>query len=59
MPHPFEATSAHNWTGIGTSFPCGDAFIVYPGERGPWPRMRLEAARMGAEGACLLRGLGG
>ncbi|MDY4541672.1 MAG: DUF4091 domain-containing protein [Candidatus Ventricola sp.] len=57
VPHPFEATSARNWTGIGTSFPCGDAFIVYPGERGPWPSMRLEAERMGAQEACLLRAL--
>lgn len=57
VPNPFEATSARNWTGIGTNFPCGDAFIVYPGERGPWPSMRLEAERMGAEDACLLRAL--
>lgn len=57
VPNPFEATSARNWTGIGTNFPCGDAFIVYPGERGPWPSMRLEAERMGAQEACLLRAL--
>lgn len=57
VPNPFEATSARNWTGIGTSFPCGDAFIVYPGEKGPWPSMRLEAERMGAQEACLLRAL--
>ena len=57
VPHPFEATSARNWTGIGTNFPCGDAFIVYPGEKGPWPSMRLEAERMGAQEACLLRAL--
>ena len=57
VPDPFKATSARNWTGIGTNFPCGDAFIVYPGEKGPWPSMRLEAERMGAQEACLLRAL--
>lgn len=57
VPNPFEATSAHNWTGIGTNFPCGDAFIVYPGKRGPWPSMRLEAERMGAQEAAMLREL--
>ena len=57
VPDPFKATSAHNWTGIGTNFPCGDAFIVYPGPDGPWPSMRLEAERMGAQEACLLRAL--
>ena len=57
VPNPFEATSAHNWTGIGTNFPCGDAFIVYPGDSGPWPSMRLEAERMGAQEAAMLRAL--
>ena len=57
VPDPFKATSARNWTGIGTNFPCGDAFIVYPGEKEPWPSMRLEAERMGAQEACLLRTL--
>ena len=57
VPNPFEATSAQNWTGIGTNFPCGDAFIVYPGEKGPWPSMRLEAERMGAQEAALLAAL--
>jgi len=57
VPDPFKATSARNWTGIGTNFPCGDAFIVYPGNGGPWPSMRLEAERMGAQEACLLRAL--
>ena len=57
VPDPFKATSARNWTGIGTNFPCGDAFIVYPGDGGPWPSMRLEAERMGAQEACLLRAL--
>ena len=57
VPDPFKATSARNWTGIGTNFPCGDAFIVYPGDAGPWPSMRLEAERMGAQEACLLRAL--
>lgn len=57
VPHPFEATSAQNWTGIGTNFPCGDAFIVYPGDGGPWLSMRLEAEREGAEEAALLSAL--
>ena len=57
VPNPFEATSAHNWTGIGTNFPCGDAFIVYPGDKEPWPSMRLEAERVGAQEAAMLRDL--
>lgn len=57
VPNPFEATSARNWTGIGTNFPCGDAFIVYPGDGGPWLSMRLEAEREGAEEASLLSAL--
>ena len=57
VPNPFEATSARNWTGIGTNFPCGDAFIVYPGKKGPWPSMRLEAERVGAQEAAMLREL--
>lgn len=52
---PFRATSCPNPTGIGTNFPCGDAFLVYPGADGPWPGMRMEAARRGAEDAALLR----
>lgn len=51
---PFRATSCPNPTGIGTNFPCGDAFVVYPGTDGPWPGMRMEAARRGAEDAALL-----
>lgn len=57
VPNPFEATSALNWTGLGTNFPCGDAFIVYPGDGGPWLSMRLEAEREGAEEAALLSAL--
>lgn len=57
VPNPFEATSARNWTGIGTNFPCGDAFIVYPGQGGPWPSMRLEAERVGAQEAAMLHEL--
>ncbi len=53
--NPFEATSCPNHTGIGTNFPCGDSFIVYPGTDGPWPGMRMEASRRGAEDAALLR----
>ncbi len=52
---PFVATSCHNPTGLGTNFPCGDAFIVYPGNDGPWLSMRLEAQRRGAEDAALLQ----
>ncbi|HIW74826.1 MAG TPA: DUF4091 domain-containing protein [Firmicutes bacterium] len=52
---PFRGTSCPNHTGIGTDFPCGDAFLAYPGTDGPWPGMRLEAARRGAEDAALLR----
>ena len=51
---PFAKTSCENWTGIGTEFPCGDAFIVYPGTDGCWLSMRLEAERRGAEEAALL-----
>lgn len=57
VPNPFEATACRNNTGIGTAYPCGDAFIVYPGEDGPWPSMRLEAERMGAQEAALLGAL--
>ncbi len=53
--NPFLGTSCPNRTGIGTNFPCGDSFIVYPGTDGPWPGMRLEASRRGAEDAALLR----
>ncbi|MGL5677426.1 MAG: DUF4091 domain-containing protein [Cellulosilyticaceae bacterium] len=52
--NPFEATSCHNDTGLGTNFPCGDAFLVYPGTDGPWLSMRLEAQRRGAEDCELL-----
>lgn len=51
---PFKTTSCHNDTGLGTNFPCGDAFIVYPGEGEPWISMRLEAQRRGAEDCELL-----
>lgn len=53
-PNPFQNTRGKNETGIGTDFPCGDAFIVYPGNNGPWLSMRLEAERRGAEEADLL-----
>lgn len=55
LPNPFEATSCGNPTGIGTNFPCGDAFLVYPGDEGPWISMRLEAERRGTEDLELLR----
>lgn len=53
-PDPFKETRGLNDSGIGTDYPCGDAFIVYPGENGPWLSMRLEAERRGAEEAALL-----
>ena len=56
-PNPFHETRGINDCGIGTDFPCGDAFIVYPGADGPWLSMRLEAERRGAEEACLLSNL--
>ncbi len=54
---PFKATSCHNPTGLGTNFPCGDAFIVYPGnaENPVWLSLRLEAERRGTEDLELLR----
>lgn len=58
VPNPYEKTACRNNTGIGTDFPCGDAFIVYPGAGGPWISLRFEAERVGAEEACLLRRLG-
>lgn len=53
--NPFEATSCHNPTGLGTNFPCGDAFIVYPSEDGAWISMRLESQRRGTEDLELLK----
>ena len=50
---PFKGTSCPNDTGIGTAFPCGDSFLVYPGKEGPEISMRLEAQRRGAEDAAL------
>lgn len=52
---PFKGTSCPNHTGIGTNFPCGDSFLAYPGEDGPWLGMRMEVARRGAEDAALLQ----
>ena len=53
---PFQATSCPNDTGLGTNFPCGDSFLVYPGTgKEAWPGMRLEAQRRGAEDAELLK----
>lgn len=57
VPNPFEKTACHNPTGLGTEFPCGDAFIVYPGPKGPWISLRFEAERRGHEEACLLSAL--
>lgn len=50
---PLKGTSCPNDTGIGTNFPCGDSFLVYPGENGSDIGMRLEAQRRGAEDAAL------
>ncbi len=55
--NPYVATSCHNPTGIGTNYPCGDAFIVYPGEGDVNLSLRLEAQRIGAEDASLFRKL--
>ncbi len=41
----------------GKKFPAGDSNIVYPGKNGPWPSMRYEAQRGGAEDFELLRRL--
>lgn len=49
--NPFEGTSCPNDTGIGTNFPCGDSFLVYPAGDGPMIGMHLEAQRRGAEDA--------
>lgn len=51
--NPYEGTSCPNHTGIGTNFPCGDSFLVYPGDDGPELGMRMEASRRGAEDAAL------
>lgn len=51
---PFEQSCCPNPTGLGTSFPAGDAHIVYPGADGPWISMRLEAQRRGIEDLELL-----
>lgn len=51
--NPYEGTSCPNHTGIGTSFPCGDSFLLYPGADGPNLGMRMEAQRRGAEDAAL------
>lgn len=52
---PYVATACYNPTGIGTSFPCGDAFMVYPGQDGPSLSLRLEAQRRGAEDVAMLQ----
>ncbi len=55
--NPFQGTSCPNHTGIGTNFPCGDAFLVYPGKDGPWPGMRSVPGLCPAEGAAAVLGL--
>lgn len=56
-PNPFESTLGIVPDGSMHSWPCGDAFYVYPGDDGPWLGMRLEAERRGFEDAALLRAL--
>lgn len=51
--NPYEGTSCPNHTGIGTNFPCGDSFLLYPGLEGPNLGMRAEAQRRGAEDVAL------
>jgi len=52
--HPFEAsiTPARS---DGQHLPAGDTHIVYPGQRGPWSSLRLEAQREGLEDCELLK----
>lgn len=46
--NPFECSNTPN-TAFNGIYPAGDAYIVYPGDHGPWLGMRLEAQRKGAE----------
>lgn len=34
---------------MGALLPAGDAHVVYPGKSGPWPSLRYEAQKCGAE----------
>ena len=43
--------------GGGTRLPAGDTHVVYPGKKGPWSSLRLEAQREGCEDYELLRRL--
>lgn len=52
---PYQGTSCPNHTGIGTNFPCGDSFLIYPDLSGPNLGMRLEAQRRGIEDVALLQ----
>jgi len=54
--HPFEA-SVGPMRDDGNQLPPGDGYIVYPGPRGPWSSLRLEAQREGLEDYELLRQL--
>lgn len=54
--NPFEQSCSPNGTGHGTTYPSGDAYIVYPGDDGRvWPSVRYEAQRKGAEDYELLK----
>ncbi len=50
---PFEQNCPGH--GGGECLPPGDTHIVYPGDDGPWPSVRLEAESMGIEDYELLR----
>ena len=52
--NPYERNeSSPNHTGIGTNFPCGDSFLLYPGADGPNLGMRYGSIARGAEDAAL------
>ena len=51
---PFKESCPAHGNG-GNHLPPGDTHIVYPGQDGPWPSVRLEAQRMGLEDLELLR----
>jgi hypothetical protein len=50
---PFQQSVVDH--GGGNCLPAGDTHVVYPGTDGPWPSVRLEAQREGAEDYELLR----
>lgn len=52
--NPFEESNTPN-TPFNGIYPSGDAYIVFPGDDGPWIGNRLEAQRRGAEDFELLK----